>query len=253
MSVANHVAPERSNKATMKYLGSKARIAKFILPIMLEEARVNNITTWVEPFIGGANLIDKVPNYFTRIGIDSNPHAIAALIGIRDYLEELPENVSEELYQSLRGTKPDPITSLIRFGASFGGKFEAGFARSFTNKGVPRNHWDEARRNAIKQSPLIQGVKLICDSYENYSHLENCLIFNDPPYFGTTSYKTAPFDHKKFFNWCRLMAKNNTVFVSEYSAPDDFQCVWQGEIQTNFSSTRTCAAQVMEKLFKVKK
>jgi DNA adenine methylase len=237
----------------MKYLGSKARIAKFILPIMLEEARVNNITTWVEPFCGGLNSLDKVPNTFKRIGIDCNPHTIAALIGIRDRLEELPDNVSEEYYKSIKKTPPDPITSWVRFECSFGAKFENGYARHGNKEKYRKTPAEEGKRNAIKQSPLIQGVELICDSYENYSHLENCLIYCDPPYFGTTTYKTAPFDHQKFFNWCRLMAKNNTVFVSEYSAPDDFQCVWQGEIQTNFSSTRTCAAQVMEKLFKVKK
>ena len=36
----------------MKYMGSKNRIAKFILPIMLNEANGKGITTWVEPFVG---------------------------------------------------------------------------------------------------------------------------------------------------------------------------------------------------------
>ena len=58
----------------MKYMGSKNRIAKFILPIMLKEANEKGISTWVEPFVGGANMIDKVPNNFQRIGIDYNAH-----------------------------------------------------------------------------------------------------------------------------------------------------------------------------------
>ena len=41
----------------MKYLGSKNKIAKYILPIMLEN---RGERTWVEPFVGGANTIDKV-------------------------------------------------------------------------------------------------------------------------------------------------------------------------------------------------
>ena len=45
----------------MKYMGSKARIAKHILPIMLEEAEKKGITTWVEPFVGGNNMIKTVP------------------------------------------------------------------------------------------------------------------------------------------------------------------------------------------------
>lgn len=37
----------------MKYMGSKNRIAKHILPIMLKEMQDKGYTTWVEPFVGG--------------------------------------------------------------------------------------------------------------------------------------------------------------------------------------------------------
>jgi len=235
----------------MKYMGSKNRIAKFILPIMLKEANEKGITTWVEPFVGGANMIDKVPNNFQRIGIDYNPHTIEALIAIRDLVDKLPNEVTVEYYNSLKGTEPNPITSLIRFGASFGGKFEAGFARGKTNKGVMRNYWHETIRNAQKQSPKLQGVQLIHGSYDEYSDFENCLIYCDPPYEGTTSYKTGAFDHTKFWDWCRKMSEKNLVFVSEYKAPDDFICVWEGEVKTNFASQRDEAThKAVEKLFK---
>ena len=39
-------------------MGSKNRIAKEILPIML--AHRTPEMAWVEPFVGGANVIDKV-------------------------------------------------------------------------------------------------------------------------------------------------------------------------------------------------
>jgi DNA adenine methylase len=42
----------------MKYMESKNRIAKYILPIMLAERDPEQ--WWVEPFVGGANMIDKV-------------------------------------------------------------------------------------------------------------------------------------------------------------------------------------------------
>lgn len=41
----------------MKYMGSKNRLAKEIMPIMLKE---RGQRTWVEPFVGGGNMIDKV-------------------------------------------------------------------------------------------------------------------------------------------------------------------------------------------------
>jgi len=234
----------------MKYMGSKNRIAKFILPIMLEEARVKGITQWVEPFVGGGNMIDKVPASFTRIGHDLNPHAIAALTSIRDDLENLPEEVTESYYNSIKFTDKKGVDSLIRFGASFGGKFDGGYARGKSTSGIPRNYWNETKQNAAAQSPNLQGVTLIHSSYVGVE-VENSLIYCDPPYKGTTGYKTESFNHDEFFTWClEQKAKGNVVFVSEYEAP--FEEVWRGEVKTNFASSRTKATHTaVEKLFKV--
>ena len=235
----------------MKYMGSKNRIAKYILPIMLKGAKEKGITTWIEPFVGGANMIDKVPNEFKRIGIDFFGHCISALIAIRDFSNSLPVEITEEYYNKIKGTEPSPITSLIRFGASFGGKFENGYARGKSNSGISRNYWSETVRNAQKQSPNIQGIALLNDSYERCTKAKNCVIYCDPPYQGTTSYKTGAFDHDKFWEWCRVMSKDNLVFISEYSAPEDFECIWEGEVKTNFASQRKEATHTAtEKLFK---
>ena len=217
---------------------------------MLAEAEKQGITHWVEPFVGGANMIDKVPSTFKRIGYDINPHTIEALIAIRDLVDELPDSVSEAEYKELKGTPPSPISSWLRYVTSFGGKFENGYARETGSDSSTFVGY--GKRNALKQSPNLQGVRLGEKSYDEID-VTNTLIYCDPPYQGTTSYKTAPFDHDKFFKWCRDMkAKGNVVFVSEYNAPDDFECVWQGEIKTNFASTRKQATHTaVEKLFKV--
>lgn len=233
----------------MKYVGSKNRIAKHILPLMLNYAQKRDITTWVEPFVGGGNMIDKVPNTFERIGIDYNPHTIEALIAIRDLVDKLPTTMSEEYYKGIKGSEPDPITSWLRFVCAFGGMFESGYARhgnSIKDRSTPVV---EGVRNAQKQSPNLQGVKLVHASYEEYSHLKNCLIYCDPPYQGTTKYKVGSFDHEKFWDWCRKMSKCNAVFISEYNAPKDFLCLWEGEIKTNFPSKRKSAKTATEKLF----
>lgn len=233
----------------MKYLGSKGRIAKNILPIMQETAEKHGITTWVEPFVGGGNMIDKVPAKYYRVGIDKNPHAIAALLAVRDFVDDLPYDVSEEYYKSLRGREAHPVESLIRFGASFGGKFDGGYARSTNHKGTSRNHWGEARRNAQKQSPKLQGVELRCGSYEDFLGFAGCLVYCDPPYQGTTGYATGRFDHESFWQWCRDISRTAVVFISEYEAPPDFSCVWEGGLKTNFDSNRSNSKTVTEKLF----
>lgn len=48
----------------MKYMGSKSRIAKDIVPIIQKCIDDNNLETYIEPFVGGANIIDKIKNSF---------------------------------------------------------------------------------------------------------------------------------------------------------------------------------------------
>ena len=105
----------------MKYMGSKNRIAKHLLPIMLKEAEKHGITKWVEPFVGGGGMIDKVHDSFERVGYDLNPHAIQAMIDIRDNVDKLPETVTEEEYKSYKGLPQQSITSWVRFVCSFAG------------------------------------------------------------------------------------------------------------------------------------
>lgn len=205
----------------MKYMGSKRRIAKHILPIMIEEADRHGITKWVEPFVGGANLIDKVPDRFQRVGYDFNEHVIFALNDIRDRASYLPEHCTEDYYKAIKGTDPAVFTSWIRFVCSFGGVFDSSYARekpqskSAIDRGFVRNFAAEGKRNAIKQSPLIQGVDFIHTDYRELSFSDS-LIYCDPPYQNTSGYKTGDFNHDEFFDWCRDQAKNNIVFISEY-------------------------------------
>lgn len=190
----------------MKYMGSKNRIAKHILPIMLQAANERGITKWVEPFVGGGNMIDKVPAEFERVGYDLNEHVIMAMIDIRDNTHLLPDCLSYNEYKSLIGKPPGSITSLYRFGASFGGKFEGGFARGKNNKGSPRDYWCETLRNAQKQSPKIKSVEFIHADYSTLSFSDS-LIYCDPPYQGTSGYKTGAFDHEDFSNGAAIRLK----------------------------------------------
>jgi len=53
----------------------------------------------------------------------------------------------------------------------------------------------------------------------------NSLVYCDPPYRGSTGYD-GWFDSRAFWQWCRDKTREgHTVFVSEYKAPPDFECV----------------------------
>lgn len=60
----------------MKYFGSKSRIAKYIVPILQKEIDENQIRTYLEPFCGGCNIIDKI-KCESKIANDLNEYLIA--------------------------------------------------------------------------------------------------------------------------------------------------------------------------------
>lgn len=229
----------------MQYMGSKNRIAKEILPIMLKERKEGQY--WVEPFVGGANMIDKVDG--KRIGADSNKYVIEGLISIRDCLAELPKNnleFTESHYKELRKDDSYKHKGYISFAISFGGKFMGGYSKN--KKGD--DYVARAYRQATKQSPQLQDVELINSYYDELVIPDNSIIYCDPPYENTTAYKDK-FNHSKFWQWCREMVnKGHTVFISEYNAPDDFECI--KEIKTKTVLNKNSQDLRIEKLFKHK-
>lgn len=248
-------------------MGSNSRIAKHILPIILKECEAQGITTWIEPFIGGANMIDKVPKSFERIGYDNNQY----LIDMYNHLQicgfDYPENISKEMYSEVRelyntksNTKdgqiiPDSYIGWVGFMASANGRFfDGGYSGvSKTKIGTERNYIDESVRGLKKQFPDIADVRFHHSDY-NDINVSGCVIYCDPPYKGTKTYNTSKnFDHDKFFDWCRDQSKKNLVFVSEYEAPDDFIEVWSQEVKSSLSANGVCGGskKSVEKLFLV--
>lgn len=206
-------------------MGSKRLISKYILPIILKDRKPNQY--YVEPFVGGGNSIDKVTGL--RIGNDINKYVIEALKLIRDNPHILPKDqyeTSRDMYKKIKNNEiivSDGIKGYYGFALSFSGKFFNGWCTSKNN----RDYIKEAYKNAIKQSPKLKGVKLICNSYDDFEIPNNSIIYCDPPYKNTTKYKTQDLDYDKFWNWCRKKSLNHKVFINEYNAPDDFECIWQ--------------------------
>jgi len=208
----------------MKYMGSKTRISKHILPLMLKH-RAHR--WWVEPFVGGGNMIDKVIGH--RIGGDSNPYVIDALKTIRDDIARIPKNNSEFTEDDYRKLKDGDyeFKGFAGFAYSYAGKWMGGWCRDKAGK---RDYVAEAYRNAVKQSKKLQGVEFVCVDYDKLTIPPRSVIYCDPPYANTTGY-SSEFDDVRFWQWAREMSEiGHIVYVSEYSAPDDFKCIWSMEI-----------------------
>lgn len=229
--------------ALMKYVGSKERHCKEILPIILA-ARTG---LYVEPFIGGASVISKVTG--PRLGADLNPHVIALWSAIRDGWTP-PFNISECEYRKARDCQDiDALTAFIGFGCSFAGKWFGGYARGNDAKGKPRNYAAESSRAAVKKRAGLVGADLVHCSYDELAIPNGSTVYCDPPYAGTQGYATGGFDHAKFWNWCDdLVVRGCKVFVSEYSAPDGWICVWKKQVNNTLDKD-TGAKKGVERLF----
>jgi hypothetical protein len=80
-------------------------------------------------------------------------------------------------------------------------------------------------------------------SYEQVPIPDGAIVYCDPPYKGTAGY-TRSFDHEAFWDWVRRSP--HRIFVSEYTAPPDFQCVMALNHRATNSQTSTKA---VEKVF----
>ena len=87
----------------MKYMGSKSRIAKSVVPILQSYIKENNIELYLEPFVGGANIIDKI-KCKQKIGNDINRPLIALL----NYVKNdgiLINEVSKDFYDEVKNNQ----------------------------------------------------------------------------------------------------------------------------------------------------
>lgn len=214
----------------MKYPGSKARLAKKLLPIILEH-RKNDRHLYIEPFVGGCNMMDKIAG--NRWGNDLNKYIHALWRALQTGW--IPDHeISEEKYYDIKINShkyPLELVAHVAVNCSFGGKWFGGYARGKSNKGEFRNYAAEGMRHLLKQSEKLKGVRFTCKHYKNMKIPEESIIYCDPPYKNTIKYKDG-FNHDEFWHWVRKISKNNYVYVSEYIAPKDFQCILEVEHKT---------------------
>ena len=216
-------------------MGSKNRLSKELAPIIQSYIDNNNITKYLEPFVGGGNMIDKI-RCKNRYGSDSHKYLIALLKQAQRDASVFPLHISEEEYIKVRNNKndyPDWYVGLVGFCATFSGQWFNGYARGFkSDKITPRDTPNEAIRNIIKQAPSLKDIKLNCCDFRDIKNIKNFVIYNDPPYRNTTKYSTENFPYEEFYDWCRVMSKDNIVLISEYNMPSDFECIWSKQITT---------------------
>ena len=74
----------------------------------------------------------------------------------------------------------------------------------------------------LQQLQQLERLDVQNKSYNEVDIPNDYIIYCDPPYAGTAEYKEGAFNHIAFWQWVREKSKTNKIYVSEYSAPDDF-------------------------------
>lgn len=238
----------------MKYIGSKNKISKYILPFINKYRKPDAV--YVEPFCGGCNMIDKVPQGTGRIANDIHPYLgyiFKALVN-NDY-SMYPQNnmLTVTEYKHIRDNKElynPALVGFVGFNCGFGGGWFNGYVHS--NKTI--NYALRGRNNLEKQKPNLMGIEFYNKHYYDLPIPTNTLIYCDPPYISTKSYKgTQYFSHDLFYKWVRVkISLGHTVLISSYEAPPDFKCVFEKEIQCSINRTKTSSNKIktrMERLY----
>ena len=177
-------------------MGSKAKITKYIVPIIQRKIDESGARYYVEPFAGGCNVIDKIKAEY-RIASDSNKYLIALFQHLQDG-GELPEHITREEYNKAREAYRTGDNSLqawyigaVGFLASYNGRFyDGGYAGYGKDKGRVRDYYHAHKDNQmykllkggtrkLKQSLIsvitTAGFNLNAPCYELYKYCRRVL------------------------------------------------------------------------------
>lgn len=243
-----------SEVRAVRYQGGKARMAARLSAYMLVHTRKRDC--YVEPFIGGGSVLEKMVPHFKRVYANDLREDVVLLWQAASQGWEPPEDVSQDLYESLRDAPPSPLRGFVGVACSFASKWFGGYARGISPNGVARNYAAEGRRAVLKRAAVLQVyADRIAWSAQDYASLApvvqpEVVVYCDPPYGETTSYKgLSAFDTAAFWNvqsaWADTGAK---VFVSEYAAPPG----WVSEVDINRHSSAalfSAGQRATERLF----
>lgn len=244
----------------MKYMGNKGRIVKDILPIMLQ---YNENNVFVDLFCGSCSVIQNVPTNYKRIANDKNKYLIEmfkSLIQGISYPKYIPKETYSH-YRDIYNQERKGLTQLTDeqyaevgwYGwmGSFNGRmYSGGYSghNVMQKNGKSRDYISEQIRNTLSQISYLKDVEYHSSDYRKVNIPEKSIVYCDIPYLGTKQYETSKdFDYEAFYQWCRENKNKYKIFISEYSMPNDFKCIWQKEVTNSMNTTKTY--KPIEKLF----
>ncbi len=207
----------------MRYTGSKDRFKEDLLPFIQESLKVFPDGSYIEPFVGGANMIMHV-NHHTRIGYDYNKYLIALLAESKINPDNLRESkcFTKDAFKYVKANK-DEFYEWYVGAVGFLPTYCNIWMNSFVGHLRPKQ-FESAKNGLLKQN--LSGIHLLQADYRSIPVGKGNVYYCDPPY-QHYNYYGMPFNHEEFAEWVRFASQDNIVLVSEYKMPSDFKCVWK--------------------------
>ena len=232
----------------MQYLGGKSRIANEIATVI--RGRHPDTQNVYEPFVGGGSVTVALAKKFPSVlASDSCEDLILMWQALQEGWTP-PTHVSESEYGAARYAKPSALRSFIGFGSSFGGKWFGGFARGKTD-GVVTDYGARAARVLTTQTSFLNNVVFTHSTYTDITPARGDVLYLDPPYAGTTSYKAVTkFDSVRFWlvanTWREIGC---AVYVSEQVAPPGWKPIWEKKIDRGLRGDRKTSRSTVDRLY----
>ena len=230
----------------MQYMGGKSRISKQIAEIL--NSAIDKDTPFVSLFCGSCAIESKV-QADVKILNDKHPYLIAMWQALQNGWMPPDVVTKEEYYRVKANMDENPaLTGFVGFGCSFGGKWWGGYAKDKRGD----DYCGQAKRGLLKDLVSIQSATFTCLDYHDVEIPDGAVVYCDPPYVNTTGYTVGQFDTDEFWNYMRQLSKRCDVYISEESAPDDFECIWSKEKVRTLEKSDNVGRVKVEKLFKYK-
>jgi site-specific DNA-adenine methylase len=211
----------------MAFQGGKGYGKRYILHV-LNHPRYDG-WEYGEFFFGMGHIGSGVTNKSLYHFSDLSPRLISLHRAVQQG-ESLPKNISKTEYNRLKEQDGNDFKSAAAAylytwqGKEWGGYVDKRDGRQYAKARM--RHLDKISKREAYQNAVFE----CCSILDPASQLEpyDMLIYNDPPYEGTTPYrinKDCPFDHDAYWELMRKWSLKNIIFTSELKAPPDFTSV----------------------------
>jgi DNA adenine methylase len=178
--------------------------------------------TYVEPFVGGGNTLERVVKtrkFIRVIANDIHPDLMRMWFALSREGWIPPAYVDKKEHERLKNSGvSSALRGYVGFCCSYRGAFFAGHQDKMWGEGKGGQRIE--RQNIIRTAQVFRDVE-----FQNTDYAELCIppgsiVYCDPPYLGTTGYSSGEFDHKRFWNTMDKWVDGGAiVLVSEYDGP----------------------------------